>query len=136
MALHIRPFEAADTAALVEILSNNGQYDYPEVEGPESMKRAAACPAVVFLVAEEDSRPVALVRGIYDGARALIHLLSVHPDYQRRGIGRELVREINREFHRRGAPGAVVTATERSAEFWRKEGFARMPVFLMLTDFD
>ncbi len=136
MALQIRPFKDTDAPDLVEILSRNGQYDHPEVEAPESMKRAAACPAVVFLVAEDDSRPIGFVRGIYDGARALIHLLSVHPDHQRRGIGRELVRRIGREFRRRGAPGTAVTVTERSAEFWRKEGFTRLPVFLMLASFD
>ena len=136
MAIEIRPFRVTDTDDLVEILKLNGQYDYPEVEGPGAMKRVSECPAAVFLVAEEAARPVGLIRGIYDGARALIHLLSVHPDHQHQGTGRALVAAISAEFRRRGSSGTTVTVSESSARFWEKIGFTQLPVFLMLTSFD
>ena len=136
MPIQIRPFTLTDTNNLVEILKLNEQYDHPEIEGPDAMKRASECAAAVFLVAAEEGRAVGLVRGIYDGARALIHLLSVHPDQQHRGTGRALVAAISKEFRRRGSPGTTVTVSERSARFWEKVGFARLPVFLMLTNFD
>jgi len=136
MAIEIRPFRVTDTDVLIEILKLNGQYDYSEVEGREAMRRASQCAAAVFLVAEEDARPVGLIRGIHDAARALIHLLSVHPNRQRQGKGQALVAAISAEFRRRGSSGTTVTVSERSAPFWEKIGFARLPVFLMLTNFD
>jgi N-acetylglutamate synthase-like GNAT family acetyltransferase len=134
MTIRIRPFQESDIDALVEILKLNEQYDYPEVEGPEAMKRAAKCEAAVFLVAEKDAKPSGLIRGIYDGARALIHLLSVHPEHQRSSIGTELVEAIKHEFARRGASGTAVTVSEKSAEFWEEIGFQRLPVFLVLSN--
>ena len=58
------------------------------------MQRVAACEAAIFLVAEVDGMARGLIRGIYDGSRAMIHLLSVHPDAHGQGIGKALVESI------------------------------------------
>jgi GNAT superfamily N-acetyltransferase len=120
MAIRVRQFKDEDVGILVEILRLNGQYNHPEIQGPDCMKRAAKCDAVIFLVAEEQSRPCGFIRGVYDGARALIHLLSVHPKHQYHGIGSLLVEAIKLEFARRGSPGTTVTVSEKSAPFWEK----------------
>jgi len=65
--LGIRDFELSGIDAIVEILKLNGQYGFPEVDGPEAMKRVKACPAAVFLVYELDGKVVGVVRGTYDG---------------------------------------------------------------------
>jgi GNAT superfamily N-acetyltransferase len=135
MTIRIRAFQESDIDLLVEILKLNGQYDRPDMEGPEAVKRVAQCNASVFLIAEDESKPCGLLRGVYDGARALIHLLSVHPDHQRRGVGTLLVDAIKDEFARRGSSGSLVSAADRSAPFWEKIGFVRLPVVLMLTEF-
>ena len=44
------------------------------------MRRVAACTATVFLLAEVQGQPQGFIRAVYDDSRALIHLLSVHPD--------------------------------------------------------
>lgn len=80
MDVHVRTFQETDTDRLVEILQHNGQYHYPEVEGAASMRRVAACTATVFLLAEVQGQPQGFIRAVYDDSRALIHLLSVHPD--------------------------------------------------------
>lgn len=130
----VRPFREEDIPALVEMLTLNGQYDYPEIEGPDAMRRVAACDAAVFLVAEMEGRSVGLVRAVYDGSRALIHLLSVHPDQQGGGVGTALLRACIDELGRRGAPTVSATVSEASAAFWEKVGFARLPVFVMLKE--
>lgn len=126
------PFATSDASRLTEILQRNGQYDYPDIEGPDAMRRFAACDAAVFLVAESDGRVQGLVRAVYDGSRALIHLVSVDPDVQRHGIGQALVTAVEAELHRRGAPGAAVTVTETSADFWHQRGYDALPVRVML----
>jgi len=126
----IREFELADTDAIVEILKLNNQYSFPAVDGPEAMKRVKACTAAVFLVCAVDGRVVGVVRGNYDGSRAIIHQLSVHPDYKKRGIGTALVKEIVKRFQQMGAPTVSATVTDESLPFWQKVGFRRMKVFL------
>ena len=127
----IRGFQLADTDEIVEILKLNNQYDFPEVDGPEAMKRVKACSAAVFLVCEIEGKVVGVVRGNYDGSRAIIHQLSVHPVYQRRGLGTALVKEIVRRFQQMGAPTVSATITEESLRFWQKIGFRKTKAFLV-----
>jgi N-acetylglutamate synthase-like GNAT family acetyltransferase len=130
--MQIRKFEVSDIEDLIEILKLNNQYGCPEVDGHDAMWRIQLCEAAVFLVCEINGKAVGLVRGVYDGSRALIHQLSVHPKYQRRGIGKTLVKEIAKEFRKKGAPSVSATVNQRSLKFWKKIGFKRVPVFLVL----
>jgi len=126
----IRDFESKDADAIVEILRMNNQYGFPEVDGPEAMRRVKACSAAVFLVYEKQGRVIGVVRGNYDGSRAIIHELSVHPNYQRQGVGTALVKEIVRKFRERGAPTVSATVIEESLGFWQKVGFRKTKVLL------
>jgi N-acetylglutamate synthase-like GNAT family acetyltransferase len=126
----IRDFQLTDRDEIVEILKLNNMYGFPEVDGPEAMKRVKACSAAVFLVCEIDDRVVGVVRGDYDGSRAMVHQLSVHPAYQRRGIGTALVKEIVKRFRQMGAPTVSATVTEESLPFWQKVGFRKTKVLL------
>ena len=127
----IRDFQLTDRDEIVEILKLNNQYGFPEVDGPEAMKRVKACSAAVFLVCEIDGRVVGVVRGNYDGSRAIVHQLSVHPAYQRQDIGTALVKEIVKRFRQMGAPTVSATVTEESLPFWQKVGFRKTKAFLV-----
>jgi N-acetylglutamate synthase-like GNAT family acetyltransferase len=126
----IRDFQLTDRDEIVEILKLNNQYGFPEVDGPEAMKRVKACSAAVFLICEIDGRVVGVVRGNYDGSRAMVHQLSVHPAYQKQGIGTALVKEIVKRFRQMGAPTVSATVTEESLPFWQKVGFRKTKVLL------
>jgi N-acetylglutamate synthase-like GNAT family acetyltransferase len=126
----IRDFTPEDTDDIVEILKLNNQYEFPEVDGPEAMKRVSICKAAVFLVCEIDDRVVGVVRGNYDGSRAIIHQISVHPAHQRRGAGKALVMEIVKRFQQMGAPTVSATITDQSLPFWQKVGFRKTKVLL------
>jgi len=130
----IRPFRVTDEDNIVDILKRNGQYDYPSIEGPEAMERVAKCGAAVFLVAEISSTVVGCIRATYDGSRAMIHLLSVLPEYQGLGIGTGLFESVVHILSARGASTISVTVTDSSEDFWSKLGFDKLPVFLMLRD--
>ena len=106
----IRDFVPADCGQLVEVLKANLQFGHPEIDGPETMLRGGDCAAAEFLVAEEDGRAVGLIRGVFDGSRAVVHVISVHPDYQRRGIGTDLVSEIAKRLKAKGANNLSVIA--------------------------
>ena len=127
----IRDFELRDINEIVGILKLNNQYGFPQVDGPDAMKRVKACSAAVFLVCEMDDRVIGVVRGNYDGSRAIIHQLSVHPAYRRRGIGAALVREIVERFRQMGAPTVSATVMEESLPFWQETGFRKTKAFLV-----
>jgi len=129
--MSIREFQLADTDDIVRILKANGQYSFPPVDGPEAMKRVKERNARVFLVCEIDGKVVGVARGNYDGSRAMIHQVSVHPEYQRRGIGKSLVKEIVRRFQDMGAPTVSATVIEESLPFWEKVGFRKTSIFLV-----
>lgn len=133
MEVRIRKFNESDVEDVVEILILNDQYAFPAIEGPEAMRRVAGCEAAIFLVAETE-RPCGVIKAVYDGSRALIHLLSVHPDYQGHGIGTALVDAVCTELSKRGAPSVSATVTEQSVGFWEKKGFKRTPAFLVLRE--
>jgi len=135
--MKIRNFKLDDAHDVVEILKINDQYS-PLVEEPAVMKRVRECEAAVYLVAVEYGKIVGVVRGVYDGSRALIHQISVHPKYQKRGTGSALVREIAKRFKTMGAPTVAVTASIRSQGFFEKAGFKALPqvVFMLAYSID
>ena len=134
---HLQMLAASQASKEIQFrILKNGQYAYPEVEGPDSMARVADCEAAVFLVAEIESRPRGFIKAVYDGSRAMIHLLSVHPETQSQGIGKALIESVEQEFARLGVSSVSVTATEQSAAYWEKSGFEKLPVFLMLKPLD
>lgn len=120
--MKIRDFQPQDVDALVSILKANQQYGHPEIDGPEAMLQVHNCQAAEFLIAEQDNQIVGMIRGTYDGSRAIIYLASVHPTYQRQGIGRALVVEIARRFKERGA-GSLAVIVPGDARFWKKLNF-------------
>lgn len=120
--MKIRDFDPQDADALVDILKANQQYGHPDIDGPDAMLRVQSCQAAEFLVAEEEHAVVGMIRGTYDGSRAIIYLASVHPDYQRHGIGRALVLEIAERFRARGA-SSIAVIVPGDAAFWKKMRF-------------
>jgi ribosomal protein S18 acetylase RimI-like enzyme len=120
--MKIREFTVEDIPALVQILKANQQYSNPDIDGPEAMERVRQCEAAEFLVAESQGQVVGMIRGTYDGSRAVIYLASVDPDFQRQGIGRKLVQEIAKRFQSRGA-GSLAVIIPGDAEFWKKMHF-------------
>ena len=120
--MKIRAFQATDSETLVGILKANQQYGHPDIDGPEAMLQVRNCQAAEFLVAEKEDKVVGMIRGTYDGSRAVIYLASVHPAHQRQGIGRALVLEIARRFKERGA-GSMAVIVPGDADFWKTMGF-------------
>jgi ribosomal protein S18 acetylase RimI-like enzyme len=120
--MEIREFRPQDVDALVDILKANQQYGHPEIDGPEAMLRVDECTAAEFLVAEAGEQVVGMIRGTYDGSRAIIYLASVHPDHQRQGIGRSLVIEVARRFKERGAR-SIAVIVPGDVSFWKKMKF-------------
>ena len=127
-----------DIDAIVEITKANEHYWSPLVDGAEPLARILERQNNLFLVCETD-KVVGFALGTWDGARAYIHKISVHPDIKGKGIGTELVAHSIKFFKDIGAPTVAVTAAdgtryeeENSTGFWKKVGFEPIPARLMI----
>ncbi|MFX1257205.1 MAG: GNAT family N-acetyltransferase [Promethearchaeota archaeon] len=84
-----------------------------------------------FLFIKLKRRLLVFIRGTYDGSRAIIHQLSIHPEYQKRNIGQALVNKIIKKFKERGSDTVLATVNDESFGFWKKVGFRKVNVFLV-----
>ena len=87
------------------------------------------------MVAEFETQVGGFIKAVYDGSRALIHLVSVDPRFKNKGIGKRLIDEACCELKKRGAPSISVSVTDASFKYWEKFGFEKLPVYLMLRNF-
>jgi len=114
--------------------------DYPQVadlwravwselgsnDTPEALQDKAAHDRGPFLVAELEGCIVGTAMASWDGRWAWISRVAVHPGYQRRGIGRELMAEVERRLAALGAQRAyLITGAESqgATRFYRSLGY-------------
>ncbi len=135
----IRAAAFQDLDAIVEITKLNNQFHTPEVDGKDALARALSFKNNVILVCLLDDVVAGFVLGSWDGARAVIHKISVHPDHQGEGIGQALVKKSAQIFREMGAPTLGVTAADGtrgdendSIPFWEDLGFRCVAARLMV----
>lgn len=58
----------------------------------------------LFLVMEDQSEIIGTGMGGYEGHRGWIYYLAIAPEYQKRGYGKQLVREIEKRLKQKGCP--------------------------------
>ena len=79
-----------------------------------------------FLVGELDGKIVATCMVGYEGHRGWINYLAVAPEYQKRGIARQIMEEAERLLRQAGCPKInlqVRTANAQVIEFYKSIGF-------------
>jgi len=135
MVVRIREARFFDFDRLEEILIQNNMLGSPEIDGKEAMGRVCDRMGKYFVVAESDGLVVGMIRGCYDGSRALIHQMVVDEEYRCEGIGKEMVKEIVLRFKEDGVKSVAVTAGSGAVEYYRKLGFEDVGVSLMVRGF-
>ncbi|GAB4504599.1 MAG: GNAT family N-acetyltransferase [Anaerolineales bacterium] len=83
----------------------------------------------LFLVAEEDGHIIGTVIGGFDGRRGMIYHLAVAETFQRRGIGSQLLNEVEARLRARGCHRCylmVTTDNQPAMQYYEKRGWERM----------
>jgi GNAT superfamily N-acetyltransferase len=92
----------------------------------ESLDRLAERNPGLVLVATQGDRIVGTVLGAWDGRRGWLYRVATAADHRRQGLGRRLVREVERKLRQLGCPKVNVIVRDDSpdaAPFWEALGY-------------
>ncbi len=139
----LRTAGKADVAAVSRLLGETWHATYDAIYGetrveeitrswhaPRALEARLGRPNTEFVVADDGSRILGMAfagAGGADGKMVSLHQLYVHPDAQGRGIGRDLLGEIEGCF-----PSAtrmrleVEEANYQAVAFYERHGFAKV----------
>ena len=124
--MQIRPFQLSDESAVIE-LWRTCDLVKPWNDPHKDIRRKLAVNPELFLVGLVDGAIVATVMAGYEGHRGWINYLAVSPNHQRKGYGREMMKEAERLLRRIGCPKInlqVRTANRAVIEFYRHIGYS------------
>jgi ribosomal protein S18 acetylase RimI-like enzyme len=101
---------------------------------PDEVTKKVTHDPDLFILAVAGEQVVGTVVGGYDGRRGLVYHLAVDASHRRRGLGRQLMQEIENRLRQRGCLKCyLLVAAEASdvVEFYRQQGWQTMDVTLM-----
>jgi ribosomal protein S18 acetylase RimI-like enzyme len=123
--LRIRDFELRDYESVVELWEDAGLIIRPG-DDRDGIELKLQRDADLFLVAVDGDAIIGVVLGAWDGRRGWINHLAVKPGYQRRGIGKLLISELEKRFKKKGATkvnAQICKENTRSLDFFKAEGY-------------
>jgi ribosomal protein S18 acetylase RimI-like enzyme len=85
----------------------------------------------LFLVAELSGQIIGTVLGGFDGRRGMVYHLAVADAYRRQGIGRALMKELERRMKLKGCIRSYLLVTRENAEaihFYQVQGWDQMDI--------
>ena len=123
--VRIRGFSVSDTEMVVALWNRCG-LTRPWNDPYKDISRKMSDNNGTFWVAEHEEVVVASVMIGYDGHRGSINYLAVAPEYQRSGLGGELMRRAEKFLIERGCPKVsfcVRRNNEAVLAFYRELGY-------------
>lgn len=123
--MYIRAFQLPDQTALIELWQRCDLLR-PWNDPVKDIQRKLAVRPDLFLVGERDGNIIASVMAGYEGHRGWLNYLAVDPEYQRQGLGRELVSEAERLLLEAGCPKInlqVRSSNPSVIEFYQRLGY-------------
>lgn len=103
-------------------------------DAPDEIRKKLSRDPDLFLVAEEGGRILGAVLGGFDGRRGMVYHLAVRRDRRGRGIGRDLMLELERRLKDRGCVKYYLLVTKDNQDaigFYEHLGAEVMDLFVM-----
>ena len=124
-SLLIRPFKEGDEEALVS-LWNMCKLTVPWNNPYKDIARKLKVQAELFLVGYLKDKLIASVMAGYDGHRGWINYFAVHPDFQARGYGKQLMDNVENGLRELGCPKInlqIREGNDKVLTYYQKLGF-------------
>jgi ribosomal protein S18 acetylase RimI-like enzyme len=123
--MQIRPYLPGDENDVIE-LWRKCELTKPWNNPKQDIERKLKVNPELFLVGLLENKVVATVMGGYDGHRGWIHYLAVDPGYQRRRLGRQMMKTIEDKILVMGCPKINLQIRAENTgviEFYNNVGF-------------
>ena len=124
--LHIRPYQDRDEKNVIELWHNCNlvvPWNNPKLD----IERKLKVNLDLFLVGLIEGKVVATVMGGYEGHRGWINYLAVSPEIRQKGVGQQMVEEVEAKLRKLGCPKINVqirSSNKGVIEFYGKVGFS------------
>jgi ribosomal protein S18 acetylase RimI-like enzyme len=128
-AVTLRECEHADLEAVLALWRAADAVPSP-TDHPDALEQRLAHGDGLFLIADAGGRIVETLIGGWDGWRAGLYRLAVHPEWRRRGIATRLISEVEERLRRLGAQRISLRVFHESpgaVELWRSVGYVPLP---------
>jgi ribosomal protein S18 acetylase RimI-like enzyme len=125
--MQIRPFQPNDREAVVGLWKSCGLV-VPQNDPYKDIDRKLSFQADLLLVADEDGEIVGAVMAGYEGHRGAINYMAVHPDYQRKGLGKTIMEDAVARLRALGCAKVnlnVRTSNLGVIDFYKSLGFVQ-----------
>jgi ribosomal protein S18 acetylase RimI-like enzyme len=125
-----RPFVISDYEAAVELWSRVEGVEIAEGDSKEDIEYYLSRNPNFSRVAEQDGRVVGVVLCGEDGHRGFIYHAAVAPEYQQKGVARQLVKECVDGLRGRGLKRALILVAGDNPggqAFWESCGCEEVP---------
>ena len=123
--MDVRTYQPEDEKAVVELWEKCDlvrPWNNPELD----IRRKMKVNPELFLVGTLDNRIIATAMGGYEGHRGWVNYLAVDPAYQRQGLGRQIMDEIEKRLLELGCPKINLQVREGNTsalEFYNRIGY-------------
>ena len=126
-SLLIRKFQESDEQGLVS-LWNVCKLTVPWNNPYKDIARKLSVNPELFLVGHIEDKLIASVMAGYDGHRGWINYFAVHPDFQSRGFGKQLMDYVENRLRELGCPKINLQIREgdkKVLSYYQKLGFVQ-----------
>ncbi len=124
--IEIRPAQTHDVGAVLAFWAVAAEDAHRPPDSAEAVRRLLERDPEALLLAVDDGVLVGSVIAGWDGWRAHVYRLAVHPDHRRQGLGRQLLDQVEQRFARLGAgrsDAMVLDENEPARRTWRRAGY-------------
>jgi GNAT superfamily N-acetyltransferase len=115
-----------DDAELILRFWRNAGASMSTTDHVDQLRRVVANPGAILILAVSGSEIIGTLLGAFDGWRGNMYRLVVHPSRRRQGIGRQLVRRVEKVFAQWGVRRVtVLIEVDRpwAIKFWAAVGY-------------